>query len=431
MTDFYTELNLDRKWKIAEINAELSKLESIWKRREIYNPEKATAMQATINQARKAFASEVSRSAYDRELARSGEKPATADPNAERRQKFTKWCDDARAYFDSKQYDLAKTAVEKALSYSDPSAEDDAFFSLAAEIYRMNRNYPTALENINKAIIINPEKAVHYILKAGIQREQASASQGYNNLDEVRRLIQNARNTLTQAVNIAHRCNDRQMESAAYGLLAYYHYFIPQPDVVKAEEYAEKSVEMGDVWGNASKVLDDIKQKRQKEAKAAEERKKLQEQQEREAQNRQEQQAQAERKRKQREQKKKTLYTFYVLCWIAFFAWFAFALYMIFKMDGRYGMDVDVIIVVFLLVIAAWVFLEKASNAYSAAPKVLSFVCYGGYLFGAATIKYTQWGYGAAQAARTWKFVGINILVLIAVVVTFSLIGKAVRNKMK
>lgn len=71
MTDFYAELSIDRDKKIDELNSDLSRLESTWKWREITNPEKATTMLALIIQARKAFASDASRRAYDNDLENS------------------------------------------------------------------------------------------------------------------------------------------------------------------------------------------------------------------------------------------------------------------------------------------------------------------------------------------------------------------------
>lgn len=431
MENYYEKLNLDASSNVSEINKTLIQLESTWKRREINNPEKATAMLALIIEARKVFATDTSRRSYDLELAKSKEKPIETDPNADRKQQFEKWRADALSYFDNGQYDLAKTAIDRALSYYDASTDNDAFFSLVADVYRMNRSYPTALDYINKAIVINPQYAMHYILKAGIYRDQASSVRGYNNYGEVNRLIQSARESLNQAVNIAHRNNDRTSESAAYGLLASYHYFVHSPDRKKAEEYARKSVDLGDVWGNARKVLDDINKKRQQEAQAAEDQKRRQQQLAKEEHERKERMAEAEKERKRKESRDKTLHTLYNICWFAFFGWFAFVLYSMFKLNDAYGFNVEAATAVFLVIIAAWNFLVKVSNAYSSAPKIVSFIFFVGYLFGAGTIKYTQWGYGAAQAARTWKFAGTNVLILIAVIVVFSLIGKAVRKGMK
>ena len=68
MTDFYEELKLDRSQNVSELNRELSRQESVWKRRELTSPEKATRIVAVILEARKAFRDEVTRAGYDREL---------------------------------------------------------------------------------------------------------------------------------------------------------------------------------------------------------------------------------------------------------------------------------------------------------------------------------------------------------------------------
>lgn len=459
MKDFYEELSLDRNKKTDELNADLSRLERIWKHREIDDPEKATAVLALIIEARRVFATDDFRSNYDRELANSNKEPVTPDPNAERNKQFEKWCSDALSYFDSGQYDLAKTATDRALSYYDISTDDDAFYSFVANVYRMNRIYTTALDYINKAIVIKPQNAMHYILKAGIYRDQASSIQGYNGYGEVQRLIQNARDVLNRAVNIAHKNNDRTSESAGYGLLAFYHYFVPSPDRAKAEEYAKKSVDLGDVWGDASKVLDDIRKKRQQEAEAAEELKRRQEQQAKEEQERKERQAKEEQERKERQAKEeqerkerlakeererkrrenlnKALRALYNIFWIVFIGWTAFIFYNIFNLKNDvYRFNVEATTAVFFIIIAAWNFLEEVSKTYSLGPKFVTFVCYGGYSAGAASIKNQQLCeqrgyYTEFTAIAQLKFIGINLLIFIAVVVVFSLIGNAVRKSIK
>lgn len=44
MTDYYVELKLSSSLSTAELYHELSKLESLWRRREVNNPEKAAKM---------------------------------------------------------------------------------------------------------------------------------------------------------------------------------------------------------------------------------------------------------------------------------------------------------------------------------------------------------------------------------------------------
>lgn len=427
MTDYYEELNIDRSASISDINKTLSQLERIWINRNVNNPEKATTMLALIIQARKVFASEESRREYDRSLAKSKEKPAVTDPNEARNQQFKKWSDEARSYFENKQYDLAKTAVDSALSYYDPSTEDDIFFSLVADIYKMNRDYSIALDYINKAIVINPQEAMHYILKAGIFEGQASQSQGYRSA-EVGMLIQNVRDTLNQAANVANRQNDRNAESAAYGLLAANYYFASPANSYLAENYARESAELGNVWGNASKVLDAINRKRQQEAIAAEEqkrqaeeRKRQQEQLAKEEREREERKIQAELEGKKRENQYKILYA---IGWLAFLG---SILYIVLPVLRNWPTDwnapIDVAQIDFRLIsivaiagVALMYFGCGCANRYLGA--VISFVWSFIYCVAMTSIKSAQ----VRNLGETWKFFGILVgCFLVAMVVAGSL----------
>lgn len=66
--DFYEELHLDSGLSTEELKTELSRLETVWKRREITNPEKAAKMSALIIDARKVFQSDEARRKYDASL---------------------------------------------------------------------------------------------------------------------------------------------------------------------------------------------------------------------------------------------------------------------------------------------------------------------------------------------------------------------------
>lgn len=161
MTDFYEELNLDRSKSTAEINEVLSKLESTWKRREITNPEKATKMLAMIIDARKVFASEASRRLYDDDLQHSKGQSGAFDSGKDRVAELAEWKDKASFYLVDQQYDLAKTAVEKAISIAN-GIDDDSLFALAANIYEKTNELNTALDYINKAIILAPNVSAYY-----------------------------------------------------------------------------------------------------------------------------------------------------------------------------------------------------------------------------------------------------------------------------
>lgn len=306
MINYYKELGLNPSSSLEEINQELTKQEGLWTRRQVNNPEKATQKLSMIMQARKVFSNQSSKMEYDRSLNKSKEQPPKNNPQAERQKQFRKWSNQAKSYLETNQYDLAKSAIEKALSLYDTNTDDYHFLALVAEVYLRNNNFQLALDYINKAIILNTDFPSFYIIKAAIQREMSNQSLRYNNL-EWEKQLQSARDSLNHAVRIAQRNNDKHMESAAFGLLAYYYYFVPSPNRARAEEYAKKSIALGDVNGNASKVMEDLNQKREQERKAAEAERQRQEaerRRQREIQIRNEQ-AEREWQKRQEEAKKK------------------------------------------------------------------------------------------------------------------------------
>lgn len=91
VVNYYEALNLDRELSTVEINTELSKLETVWKRREITNPEKAAKMNALIIDARKVFKTDATRRVYDVSL----NPPQSAPVPMEPQNKVEQWQIDA------------------------------------------------------------------------------------------------------------------------------------------------------------------------------------------------------------------------------------------------------------------------------------------------------------------------------------------------
>ena len=166
MTNFYEELKLDKAMSSAELQDNLIRLESIWTDRASTRPEKATEMLALIAQAKKVFASETSKAAYDRELFAPPKIEEAADPEAARKAEFEKWRDTARDYLSRGENDMAKTALERALPNADEN--DFSFLDMAAHICKLNGEYQAALSHINKAILVAPDLADLYITKAQV-----------------------------------------------------------------------------------------------------------------------------------------------------------------------------------------------------------------------------------------------------------------------
>ena len=146
MINYYEELSINSKLNLSDIQKELIRLENLWTRRQVTNPEKATEKLALINQAEKAFASDASRRAYDNELERSKANRETLSPEKIAEQEKQKWQKQAEIYYSEQQYDLAKAAIEKALSSSNTNSYDDTIFALAAEIYRECGHLDLALD---------------------------------------------------------------------------------------------------------------------------------------------------------------------------------------------------------------------------------------------------------------------------------------------
>lgn len=91
MVNYYEVLSLNRSLSTEEINAELSRLETIWKRREITNPEKAAKMNAAIIDAREVFKNDTTRKVYDVSLNPPQSVPAPEEP----KRKIEQWQIDA------------------------------------------------------------------------------------------------------------------------------------------------------------------------------------------------------------------------------------------------------------------------------------------------------------------------------------------------
>lgn len=91
VVDYYEALNLSRNLSTEEINTELSRLETVWKRREITNPEKAAKMNALIIDARNVFKTDAARRAYDVSLNPPQSIPVPEEP----KHKVEQWQIDA------------------------------------------------------------------------------------------------------------------------------------------------------------------------------------------------------------------------------------------------------------------------------------------------------------------------------------------------
>lgn len=280
MTNYYAELNLDQNASPEELMQELASLEMLWYQREMTQPDLATEKLYLISMAKKVFSSASAKEEYDKELFGEAEEEPV-DQNADRRTQFQKWYEEARNYWGREQYDLAKTAAEKALSFmAGEDEEDPYFYSLLASIYRNNEDVNTAMSYINKAIVLNPDEPEFYLEKAfsfGKMYLEETQNQ-YTNWDNARKYVRAQRNLLLQAAELGEKAGNKDVMGRAWGHLAFSYYYYDPSDSGKAEMYAKKAMEAGDRWENAKNVLDDIN-RRNKEAEDAAERRRWEQQQ--------------------------------------------------------------------------------------------------------------------------------------------------------
>ncbi|MBQ2695098.1 hypothetical protein IJG04_00445 [Candidatus Saccharibacteria bacterium] len=276
MTNFYNEFGFDPGLSIDQIQNELNKLEATWKRREITNPEKATTMLALIIQAREAFESESSKRRYDRLIDEASKESNSPNTDADNIEQFKRWVHEAENYYSNTEYDLAKSAIEKALQYYNPRDDDDSFYSLAAVVYNENRNYQVALDYINKAIIINPQNFMHYVNKGQIYERLAGEETHRQPVDTLSTQYYAESRKAWHIAEKRVESNGAQTDRAVvYGVLAHSYYYRNPKDKDKAEKYALRANELGgDRWNNADRVLSEIeKERKAEEARQEEERK--------------------------------------------------------------------------------------------------------------------------------------------------------------
>ena len=116
--------------------------------------------------AMEAFSSQVTKLKYDQDLEDSLKHD---DPLGERRASFEKWYSVTLSHYGKAEFDLAKKAIEEAMRFgANDEVADDGFYSVAASICRGLKNYPLALEYINKSILLAAKKSQRYYEKANI-----------------------------------------------------------------------------------------------------------------------------------------------------------------------------------------------------------------------------------------------------------------------
>lgn len=400
MTNYYEVLKLDKNASAAEIAAKLVRLESVWHKREMSQPAKAAERLVQITEAKKIFASESAKARYDRELTVVPVQEKPEDPDAERRAQFQRWFQSARDYYNGGQYDLAKTAIERAAGYG-PAEDDTDFFYTASKIYRNNGDLMTAVNYINRAILSNPSDPENYLEKGSILERQYRESRG--SYDDKNELMRQWRDGLEQALRCCAASFNQDAMARTYGMMAFSLYFYTPQDEERAEALALQAVKMGDPWGNGQRVLDALQEKRDARDNAEREAKRLRD--EEEARKR-------ERERRENAMADKALRAklLYAAGWVCVIISAAMVA-LTFRSGGGSGLNGINTIFVFGSV-ALLNFADTFKNGYSSrfitgVSSALGVV----HCLMTATSAYVMMGYSASSAGRTWKLV----LILLAV----------------
>ena len=263
-TDHYAEWDIQQDAPLEKIQKKLRELYNDWVAKKVHFPKEALPKLVLLEEATTIFENEASRKQYDRDLAESKKKPISVDPNAERFASFQKWYADAKEYYGSRQYDLAKTAIEKALSFFNQDSDNPELFRTASMIYKDNHDFSFAMSYINKAIVAAPETASYDLDKFTIleSEELRLQKQSYNEREKIAQIISDEKNVLETAARKANQYNNQHDLATAYDYLAFVWYYKTGASPSTAEDYAKKALAIDNSQPNAIKVINDINGKR-------------------------------------------------------------------------------------------------------------------------------------------------------------------------
>lgn len=421
MINYYEELNLNRNDDVEEIKKTLNQLESTWRNREVRNPEKATKMIALIIDARKVFLSDMDKKEYDRKLD-SGDAPEkTVDPDADKNAQMMKWMSDAATFLDTDQYDLAKTAIEKALQFASEGSGTEDLYLMASQIYSEVGMYQQAVDYANKAIVENTASYRGYSRKI----MAIDSWLGKMKLDDPKgtELLDLEMATVKTMEKLATGRNDEQTLGYVYSIYAHaYHNYLNMRNDDLAEEYAEKSLKIGS-YTDAENVLKAIKAERLEIEKERYAKEQAEAQKKAEEKKRRERAMEEERYKQMKLQEASNAQNgaavMMVIAWIAFFA-VGFGLRML----------IPSILVIGFLSYACNLRAGTLLTIDNRASKVIGIIWGVIQSFISATQGYQARGYSAASASKSWGTCLFGIVASIVVAIAAGAIGYAVgKNK--
>ncbi|WP_282670588.1 tetratricopeptide repeat protein [Lactococcus cremoris] len=252
--NFYKELKLSIDDSSVKICKELVKQEKLWYSRETTKPEEARKYLFYIDEAKKVFKSEESKKRYDQELIdlnnqsdlskNAHDNQSDLSKNAHDNQ-FNTWYKKAWIFLENEQFDLAESAIDKAMGVWPKDSDDYLSLSGASYIYYSINQYSLALKYINDSIVLNSDYAWNYRYKYCYLKKlnQAENNELYNLLDSY--------------VKKSEESGNKKSIIDAYEFTAdeNFTYF---KNIQKAKFYSEKSIEIDPNNVKANKIIESI-----------------------------------------------------------------------------------------------------------------------------------------------------------------------------
>lgn len=262
MVDYYAELGIGKELSLAEIQAELAKLERVWHQREVAQPEKARKILVLIDDAKAVFETEEVRVKYDQDLERSEDGANQDDCNIELRQECGKRLKEAQDFYNDQQFDLAKICVDKALRLAEYSESEADVYAWAAYIYDKNELFLDAMNYINIVISIMPDWYYAYKTKEDILISVIEYQNKCNG--DVAKYVISHRKTCEMLAQKSAKFDD--FETTAYAMVqlakSYYFELFGQPDYGMVEKFARQALEYDSNNETAKQMLQEIERPR-------------------------------------------------------------------------------------------------------------------------------------------------------------------------
>jgi tetratricopeptide (TPR) repeat protein len=178
---------------------------------------------------------------------------------------FQKWHEQAKSYYAKKEYDIAESAIEKAIGFLPENGGDFVFHENAADIYHGLGDNDKAIYHINESIIKSPNNAPLYLKKDHMLKDiERLLNSDRNKKDEAERLCNLRNTTLLSALEKAEAAgNDEWIEMACDALGGFYYFHLDKER--EGVAYAKRAMKIGNKTGLeatvSNRILEEAKAK--------------------------------------------------------------------------------------------------------------------------------------------------------------------------